>query len=301
MRLAILTSGGDAPGMNAIIVNMINLAFENDNEVFLIEDGYEGLLNNKFTKVINNKLYCDYFSHAGSFIYSSRSPRYIKEYDVAIKNLQNNKIDCLIVIGGNGSYKGVQLISHKINTIFIPASIDNDIDFSEYSIGFSSATNEIVNQARKLIITFKTHKNIVFLEVFGRYCSNLAISSSSIIYPALTLTHENKLSKEKIVEHLKKYYEENKYALVILSELVYTNNEIKEIIHELEKNISCQGRHCILGYTQRGANPTVFELSMANQFSKIAMEQINKKNFNVAVYYKNNIFKVDKYNKLFTR
>lgn len=301
MRLAILTSGGDAPGMNATIVNLVNLALKDNHEVFLIEDGYEGLLNNKFIFIKDNKLCSEYYYQAGSFIYSARSPRYINEYNVAIDNLQNNKIDCLIVIGGNGSYKGVQLISHKINTIFIPASIDNDIDFSDYSIGFSSATSEIVNQAKKFILTFRTHKNIVFLEVFGRYCSNLALQSSSIIKPALTLTHENKLSKDEILKILKEYYQENKYALIILSELVYTNDEIKEIMVELDKNLPCQTRHSVLGYSQRGADPTSFELLMTNQFSKLTMDQINNKNFNVAIYYKDNSFKVDKYDKLFTR
>lgn len=301
MRLAILTSGGDAPGMNAIIVNLINLALKENHEVFLVENGYEGLMNNNFIHVKNNKLYFEYFNQAGSFIYSTRSLRYVKEYEVAIEHLKNNKIDCLIVIGGNGSYKGVQLISHKINSIFIPASIDNDIDFSDYSIGFSSATNEIVNQARKLIVTFRTHKNIVFLEVFGRYCSHLAVESSLIVQPALTLTHENKLSKGEVVEALKKYYQENEYALVIIAEFAYTSNEIKEIMIELEEKIPCHVRHCILGYTQRGADPTVFELLMANKFSKEAMDQINEKNFNVAIYYKDNVLKVDKYDKLFTR
>lgn len=301
MRIAILTSGGDAPGMNTVVLDLVNIALKEKHEVFLVENGYEGLLNNNFTQVKNSSLYQGYLYQAGSFIYCARSQRYVNEYELAIKNLESNKIDYLIVIGGNGSYKGVQLITSKIKTIFIPASIDNDIDFSDYSIGFSSAVNEIVDQSKKLISTFKTHKNIILLEVFGRHCSNLAIHSSAIINPALTLTHENKLSKDEIINKLKDYYKENEYALVIISEYVYSKEEINEIMNGINNNIPCQSRFSILGYSQRGAIPNAYELFMASQFAKLAIEQIDNGNFNIAIFYKNNNFHFDKYDKLFTR
>lgn len=299
MKIAILTSGGDAPGMNAVIVNLIHDAFSSHHEVFLIDDGYEGLLDNKFSLVKNSTQYDEYLNKAGSFIYCSRSPRFINEYHLGLDNLSQHSIDYLIVIGGNGSYKGTQLLASGIKTIFIPASIDNDVDFSSYSIGFASATQEIVQQSRKLISTFKTHKNIIFLEVMGRYCPDLAIAASNIIHPALTLTRKNKLSISDVVQQLTNYYQKHQFALVIVSEYVYSQDETNQIISMTQQSTGCQARWNVLGYVQRGADVCQQDINAAKQMAQLAINQINQGNSNVAIYYANDgQIKASPYNQL---
>lgn len=288
MKIAILTSGGDAPGMNAAIINLIHYGMQQNYEIYLIEDGYEGLLDNKFLVVDDENKYDEYLTQAGSFIYSSRSKRFMHDYVLAINNLKQHQIDYLIVIGGNGSYLGVQLLKSEIKTIFIPASIDNDINFSDYSLGFASATQEIVIQAEKLRSTFRSHKNIVFLEVMGRYCSDLANAASKQINPTLVLTHEHKLSVTAIVNLIDEWYKKNHYGIVIVSEYVYSNEEKQLIIERLQKKILCQVRWNVLGYSQRGALVQSYDLSIAKKMANLAIEQIVQNKSNVAICQENN-------------
>lgn len=288
MKIAILTSGGDAPGMNAAIINLIHYGMQRNYEIYLIEDGYEGLLDNKFLVVDDENKYDEYLTQAGSFIYSSRSKRFMHDYVLAINNLKQHQIDYLIVIGGNGSYLGVQLLKSEIKTIFIPTSIDNDINFSDYSLGFASATQEIVIQAEKLRSTFRSHKNIVFLEVMGRYCSDLANAASKQINPTLVLTHEHKLSVTAIVNSIDEWYKKNHYGIVIVSEYVYSNEEKQLIIERLQKKILCQVRWNVLGYSQRGALVQSYDLSIAKKMASLAIEQIVQNKNNVAICQENN-------------
>lgn len=298
MKIAILTSGGDAPGMNALIINLINYAFDKKYEVYLIEDGYKGLAENNFYKVNNPYEYSKYLFDSGSFIYCSRYPKWKENWKIGLDNLINNGIDCLIVIGGNGSYKGVQLLSKYIKTIFIPGTIDNDVDFSDYCIGFASAISEVVTQSKKIISTFKTHKNIVILEVMGRHCSDLTNEAAKALNPSLVINHENKLSIDEILQKIINYYQNNKFAFILLAEHTLNQEQIKEIINSLETKLDCSPRFSVLGYSQRGANVDPFDLSMANKMSEHAIKLIEKNDLNKAIHVQNNNLISSKYDDL---
>lgn len=294
-KIAILTSGGDAPGMNDTIINLIHYAFENNYQVTLIQDGFKGLLNNEFISVNFKNEYDQYLGESGSFIYSARCKEFINNWEIAISNLQKNNIDYLIVIGGDGSYQGTKLLSTKFETIFIPATIDNDIKFTNYCIGFDSCLNEIVLQSNKIIKTFKTHKNIVIVEAMGRYCSDLVNGASKLIHPCIHITHENKKNINELIQDLEKFYKKHNFGFILISEHLYEKNEIDLILKTIETTFNCSARFNVLGYSQRGADVTKIEKLMANSFAKLAIENINNKKYNQALFYKNNEFKASEY------
>lgn len=287
MKVALLTSGGDAPGMNSVLVNLIHYMFDSGVQVSLVQDGFKGLLDNKFIDVCNKNEYDNFLTEAGSFIYCARSKEFVTNWPIAIDNLKKNNIDVLVVIGGDGSFKGTQLLSNSIPTLFIPATIDNDVEWSDYSVGFDSCLNEIINQSNKIIKTFKTHKNVVVVEVMGRYCSDLTNAAAKVIQPAIVLNHENKKPINQIVNELKDFYKQNNYGFILMSENLYSKDEIKELLSSIESNLNCAARFDSLGYSQRGANVTEYELSVTNKFAKLVSELVNNHIYNNAVSVNN--------------
>lgn len=274
MKIAILTSGGDSPGMNAAIINLIVAASKKKNEVLLIRDGFNGLLDNNFIALENNVLdYYDYLYRSGSFIGSTRSKRFPNEVSKAVDNLVNYGVNLLVVIGGNGSYLGAKLIAQKIQVIFIPASIDNDVTFTDYCLGFSSCCNEIVQQTQKIVSTFKTHQNVVIIEVMGRYCSDLVNCTSQALLPAVLINHETNYKLEEIITKLKEFYQIHHFAFVLLAENIYSSSEIETLRATIEQNLHCAARFNGLGYSQRGATVDCNDLSVANAMANLAINE----------------------------
>lgn len=297
-KIGILTSGGDAPGMNNVIINLIHYAFDNNYQVTLIQDGYKGLINNDFVNVNFKNEYDSYLNEAGSFIYCARNETFIQNWEIGISNLENNNVECLIIIGGNGSYEGAKLLSTKTKTIFIPATIDNDVNFTDYCIGFDSCLNEIVLQSNKIIKTFQTHKNIVIVETMGRYCSDLVNAASKLVIPNINISHENKKSVDQLIKELKPFYEKYNYGFILMSEHLYSKNEIDLILKSIESTFKCAARFNSLGYSQRGANVTEKEKMMALNFAKLAIKNINNEEYQHAIFFKDNNFITKEYKKI---
>ena len=288
MRIAILTSGGDAPGMNATVLNLVKYAIKQNHIPFLVFKGFYGLVNDDMIEMNLESLNWDYLNQQGSFIYSSRYPDFKNKYTLAIDNLRNRQIDYVIVIGGNGSYLGAKLLADNgIKTVFIPSTIDNDVEFTERTIGFSSCEQEVVDNVLKLQKTFETHNNICFVEVMGRYCSDLTIAAGLVTHPTLCITHQNKLSIEDAVKTIYKKYADTAYAIVLVTEHLYDDFEKNSIMESLKLNCGCDVRWNILGYVQRGANPDWFDVYLAHKMSEVAINSINQDKQNVAIVYKN--------------
>lgn len=298
MKIAILTSGGDAPGMNSLLANLVHLGLKNNHELFLVNDGYFGLVNNKFSKIEDDKEILGYRWNSGSYIGCSRYPEFINLIEKAIKNLKEHKIDCICAIGGNGTFEGAKLLNKYIKTFFFPATIDNDVWFSDYCLGYGSALQEIINSAHKLESTFKTHKNIVFLEVMGRYCNDLLINCDKAMGLEMMISNEKKLTKFEIKELINDFYKKYNYALIFIIEKFYNQSEITEILQYLEKEFNTNVRYQVLGYTQRGANVVFFDLvfsfELANKFYNI----LNNKNIGGSFFEKNKLIKFEEYEKL---
>lgn len=301
MRIAVLTSGGDAPGMNACILNLLHHGFMKYHEMFLVMRGLKGLYENQIMQVDENNLNWDYLNQAGSFIFSARFPEFINDYEVCIKNLQDSQIDVLVIIGGNGSLEAAKLLTnHGIKTLFIPATIDNDVNFTDATIGFQSSVQEVVNDFYKLKKSFETHNNICWVEVMGRHCSDIAINTGLAVHPDLCLTHQNKLSLEEVVQQVWQKYQFQGYAMIIASEYVYSYEEQLIVLSTLKKQSENQvdPRRIVIGHLQRGADVVANDLILANRLAASAILAVDQGFFDAAIYTLNNEIKITNYQDL---
>ena len=178
-KIAVLTSGGDSPGMNAAVRAVVRTAIYNDIEVYGIYHGYQGLINDDIHQLDLGAV-GDTIQRGGTFLYSARCPEF-KEESVrqrGIENLRKRGIEGLVVIGGDGSYRGAQRISEEckdIQTIGVPGTIDNDINGTDFTIGFDTALNTIIESVDKIRDTASSHARTFIIEVMGRDCGDLAL------------------------------------------------------------------------------------------------------------------------------
>jgi 6-phosphofructokinase 1 len=202
MRIGILASGGNAPGMNNVVITLAKKALSLKMIPILINDGYKGLLEEKFQKA-NIRFLEEFNSRGNAIIGSARSPEFYKiEYKKkAAAILKKHKIDVLIVIGGDGSYKGAaSLTSLGINVMGIPGTIDNDVSSTDTTIGFNTCLNTIVNTLDAIRDSFDSHSGICLVEVMGRAFSDLAICGGISIESEGIVTPENVMNAEDFIK-----------------------------------------------------------------------------------------------------
>ncbi|CCE66910.1 ATP-dependent 6-phosphofructokinase [Candidatus Mycoplasma haematominutum] len=307
-KVAILTSGGDAPGMTSAIYSFSILANKSKVEVVYIEDGYQGLIEGRTIELELSDLRRRVYD-AGTIIGSSRS-REFKESEAARKKcvsfLKKRGVEALVVLGGNGSYEGALFISKLgIPVILLPATIDNDVSSTEYTIGFHSALEEIGLAIKKVWDSAQSHSQLTFIEVMGRDCSDLAVLSA-YASPLVELV----ITQEKIptVSELKKRFqtlrkEGRKGMVVVIAEKILGQKKLPEMSQltvELEKHLGCAVRGCVLGHTQRGATPTSWELYISARFGSEAFKCFEEKEYDLALgfngvdFYKTPISKLKK-------
>lgn len=303
--IAILTSGGDAPGMNAVLYAIASAAKFLEIDVVFVINGYQGLLDKKFKKISFSELKDSIFL-PGSLIGSSRCLEFKdspQARERAVSNLRDIGADALFVVGGNGSYQGAKLVAQlNFPVIALPGTIDNDVASTKYTIGFFSALEEIFHAIRKIKATSDSHSQITFLELMGRDCCDLTLFAAAATSADFLVTNKNPKTSDELAVVLKEMKEKGKKGIVILvTEKIYGPSfgfnlpTLPEVAAALEKKLGCQVRVSVLGYVQRGAYPTSFEMSVAAGFGKFAFEQYKNKNLNVAIgfdgfnYYCTNI------------
>lgn len=287
-KIAILTSGGDAPGMNVAIRSVVKQALALGIEPFLIFEGYKGLVENKIFPAQNFNV-DDYISRGGSFIYSARFPEFKKEEirKLAKKNLSDQGIDSLIVIGGDGTYQGAQKLHELgIKTVCLPGTIDNDISSTDFTIGFDSALNTIVEAVDKIRDTSLSHARCYVVEIMGNLCGDLTLYAGFATGAEVVITPQNKMSPEEIATVVKKQtFEKNKRSVLILTtEHLYEN--LKNLAMEIEKISGVETRSSILGYIQRGGKPSAFERVLATFMGIKAVELIFEHKSGLAIGFK---------------
>ena len=283
MRIAVLTSGGDAPGMNALLINLYQFLKIEGHETLLIKNGFFGLVNAQFYDV--KKLDESKRFLAGSFLKSTRFKEFKEKENQlkAIDVLKQNQVDALIVIGGDGSYQAVKALRDLgVNTHFVPASIDNDMEYNTFTLGFDSALNEIVNDLKKIVLTFQTSGTIAFVEVMGRDCSDLVVGAAQASWPALVLPDSQYSDFESITNRIKDFYDKHQYAIVLIKEKYYSDANLREIISYVSKTLNVNVRLNIIGYLQRGAHPTAFDLNYAYLSALYLTNHIQQKNLTLA-------------------
>ena len=254
-KIAVLTSGGDAPGMNACIRSIVRTASYKNIEVYGIQYGYQGLIENNL-KIITNKDVGNTIHIGGTILKTARSDEFRskKGRDKAYQNLKKNNIDGLIILGGDGSLTGAKIFGdeNKFPVIGIPCTIDNDLYGSDYSIGFASARETVVDAVDKIRDTAASHERIFIVEVMGRESGYLALESGIASGAEMILIPENKKEIKDVITDIKKINEEKKSIIIIYAEGCKLGR-LDKISKKISKSIPGSNvRYSILGHIQRG-------------------------------------------------
>ncbi|MBS7632202.1 6-phosphofructokinase [Candidatus Bathyarchaeota archaeon] len=271
--IALVTSGGDAPGMNAAIRAVTRLAYAEGFQVYGFEKGWEGLITNTFRKLTPRSV-GGIIHLGGTILYTSRCDAFKTEegLEKAAQTLAENKIASLIVIGGDGSFRGAYALSKKTDTqiIGIPATIDNDIFGTEETIGFDTAVNTAVAEIDKIRDTAVSHERIFIVEVMGRTRGFLAATIGLAVGAETILVPEVKINEAEIVRTMKENTAKGKRSgIIVAAEGVKSTNKLMKTI---EKETGAEVRFSTLGYVQRGGNPTARSRLLACLFAEKAVE-----------------------------
>ncbi|EJA1887302.1 6-phosphofructokinase [Staphylococcus pseudintermedius] len=273
-KIAVLTSGGDSPGMNAAIRAVVRKALYHNIEVYGVYQGYQGLINDDIRKLELGSV-GDIIQRGGTFLYSARCPEF-KEKEVrqkGIENLRKLGIEGLVVIGGDGSYRGAQRISEEckeIQTIGIPGTIDNDINGTDFTIGFDTALNTIIESVDKIRDTASSHARTFIIEVMGRDCGDLALWSGLAVGAETIILPETETDIKDIAEKIQHGIDRGKkHSIIIVAEGCMTGDMCAS---ELTKYINVDARVSVLGHIQRGGSPTGADRVLASRLGGYAVE-----------------------------
>ncbi|TDV24151.1 6-phosphofructokinase [Mycoplasmopsis mustelae] len=289
-KIAILTSGGDAPGMNTALCAIAKAAKANGLEAYLVKEGYKGLYNDEI--IHSDDIDLDaYINQGGTCIYSARFPEF-KELPYRIKaaeNLKKRGIEALIVIGGDGSYKGAQLLHELgVKTIGLPGTIDNDIASSDFTIGYDTALNTIVEAIDHVRDTARSHRRIMIVEVMGNNCGDLALYSGLATGAEIIATSEYTLSVEDIVAKAVELTKQpnRRSIIIVVSEKRY---DIQKLQDAIQAATNWQTRTNPLNHIQRGGRPTASERVLASMLGIKAVELLLDNKSGLAVGVINNL------------
>lgn len=273
-RIGILTSGGDAPGMNAAIRAAVRVAIFKGLKVSGIYRGYQGLIDADIEEMGVSSV-SDIIHRGGTKLQSARCLDFKTEEGLkrGVEVLKMFNIEGLVVIGGDGSFMGAQKLSHAgIPTIGIPGTIDNDLAYTDYTIGFDTAINTVVNAIGNLRDTSSSHGRANIVEVMGRHCGDIALhaglagGAESVIIPEVGFD-ENELCRVLINGKNRGKL----HHIIILAEGVGKPFELEEMI---EKKVGLDTRVTIMGHLQRGGVPTAFDRVLASRFGGHAVETL---------------------------
>lgn len=271
-KIAVLTSGGDSPGMNAAIRAVVRTGLEKGLKVMGVQRGYAGLINGELFDMERHSV-SDIIQRGGTILRTSRSEEFKTEEGrkKAATILKAYGVDGLVVIGGDGSFHGAQLLSRLgISTIGLPGTIDNDLAYTDYTIGFDTALNTVLDAINKIRDTSTSHERVSIVEVMGRNCGDIALyagiagGAESIIMPEIGYNPD-----EICASILKGKMKGKMHNLIILAEGVGGANELAKKIEEVT---SIETRATILGYIQRGGSPSAQDRMLASRMGYRAVE-----------------------------
>lgn len=273
-NIAILCSGGDVSGMNPALKRFVEYSLQKDLTPYLIYDGFEGLIDNKIKQVS----YCDVsgiINRGGTKIGSARSKRFMqKEYrEIAKQNLDTLNIEMLVVLGGDGSFRGLDIFYKETGIKFcgIPATIDNDINGTDYSLGVDTALNIIKTSIDAIRDTASSFRRAFVIETMGRDCGYLALVSHLTSGSELCLIPEKEYDLKSYEDKFKSEIKNGRrYFIAIVSEGI--KQDSTEIAKWFEEKIGIESRVSILGHIQRGGNPTIYDRLMAYKFITYAID-----------------------------
>ena len=286
-KIAILCSGGDVSGMNPALKHFVEYSLQKNLIPYFIYDGYEGLIDNSIKKVT----YCDVsgiITRGGTKIRTSRSERFMqKRYrQIAKNNLDALNINMLIVLGGDGSFVGLDIFHKEHGVIFcgVPSTIDNDINGTDYCLGVDTALNIIKTSIDALRDTASSFKRAFVIETMGRDCGYLALVSHLTSGSELCLIPEVEYDLKSYEEKFKNQIKNGrKYFIAIVSEGIKQDSQ--EIAQWFEKKIGIEARVSVLGHIQRGGNPSIYDRLMAYKFITHAIDGLLEQKTNSVICY----------------
>lgn len=272
-KIAVLTSGGDAPGMNAAIRGVVRTALSEGLEVYGILDGYYGLFHDRVIP-LERRSVSETINRGGTFLGSARFPEF-KDPEVrkqAVKTLQKYDIDALVVIGGDGSYMGAKLLTEEFGypCIGIPGTIDNDIVGTDYTIGYQTALETALDAIDRLRDTSTSHQRISIVEIMGRHCGDLTISAGLAGGCEYIVVPEKGLNKESLMKHIEDGFNKGKrHSIIAITELM---TDVHVLAKEIEARFGHETRATVLGHIQRGGVPCAFDRILASRMGVYAVE-----------------------------
>ena len=275
-KIAVMTSGGDAPGMNAAIRAVVRSGLHYGYEVYGVYYGYKGLCEGNIRK-LNRYNVSRIIKSGGTILGSARYPEFKKKEvrQKAVDNLTELGIDSLVVIGGDGTYRGAQELTEMgIKCIGLPGTIDNDISSTDYTIGFYTALQTAVDSIDKLRDTSMSHQRCSIVEVMGRDCGDLALYAGIAGGSEFIVTPETGFEKQEILDAIKESRNKHRiHTLVIVTENLI---DVHEFAKEIEEYSGYETRATVLGHVQRGGDPNVFDRVMATEMGEFAVELISQ-------------------------
>lgn len=277
-RIGVLTSGGDSPGMNAAIRAVVRSAIYNKLEVAGIVRGYSGLIEKQFMSMQSHSV-SKIISQGGTILKSSRCPEFKQKQvrAIAIENLKEASIDALVVIGGDGSFRGANLLYREFGfpVVGVPGTIDNDIYGTDFTIGYDTAINTAVSAVDKLRDTADSHNIVFFVEVMGRDAGFIALSTSIAGGAEATLIPEIPTSIDKLCEYMEYERRKNKTSgIVIVSEGLEIGNAYEVAAKVKERLPQYETRVTTLGHIQRGGSPTCNDRVLASILGHEAVQAL---------------------------
>ena len=287
-KIGVLTSGGDAPGMNAAVRAVVRSSVFNGIECFGIYKGYQGMIDG-LIKPLNARSVNNIINKGGTILKTARCKEFYSKQGrkKAFKKINEYQIDALVVIGGDGSFTGAIKFNeeHKLPVIGIPGTIDNDIFGTSFTIGFDTAINTVVESIDKIRDTAISHNRLFFVEVMGRDAGHIALNAGIGAGAEEILIPEEDMGLDRLLDSLKISQKSGKTSsIVMIAEGDKTGKNIFEIASYVENNMpDYEVRVSVLGHIQRGGRPTCFDRVLASRMGVHAIDSLLKGSHNVMV------------------
>ncbi len=288
--IAILTSGGDSPGMNCVIRSIVRTAIGQGVKVYGIYRGYAGLLNNDFIEM-NASSVGNIIQRGGTILNSSRCPEF-REKDnraKAAQILEDRGVDALIVIGGDGSFKGAIALNEEFNVpvIGIPGTIDNDLSGTEYTIGFDTAVQTAIEAVDKIRDTAASNERTFLIEVMGARSSSIALKVAICTGAESVLLNSKDVDYEKVAGAIRKGMRRGKNSSIIIVAEGVKPGRSYAIADELDQKHQISSKVCVLGHVQRGGSPSATDRFYGSMMGKMAVEALTQGKHQNAIVVKN--------------
>ena len=276
-RIGLLTSGGDAPGMNAAIRAVVRSGIYYGMEVFGVERGYAGLIEDKVIPMEMRSV-SNIVQFGGTKLRTARCLEMMTDegQKLAAATLEKHGIEGLVVIGGDGSFRGAKALTEKfgVPTIGIPGTIDNDLEYTDYTLGFDTAVNTCLDIINKLRDTMTSHERVSVVEVMGRRCGDIALYSGISSGAEIIVVPEIKFDMDEIISRINRSRANGKHSnIIVIAEGVMTADAFAK---QLQAKTTYDVRPTCIGHVQRGGSPTMADRMLAAQFGNKAVRLLNE-------------------------